>query len=112
MLEQARSLDDGNGLIFPSPTRRGQPLSDMTLMKVLRDNGLAMRTTIHGLRATFRTWADEQTDTEHAVAELSLAHAVGTATERAYARSTLIEKRRELMCQWSAFVTGGEARNG
>ena len=39
VLEQARPLRDDSGLVFPSPTRRGKPLSDMTLTKILRDNG-------------------------------------------------------------------------
>ena len=43
-------------LLFPSPSRPGRPLSDMTLTKVLRVCGLAHRTTVRGLRATFRTW--------------------------------------------------------
>ncbi len=40
------------------------------------------------------------------VAELSLAHQVGSNVERAYARSDLLEKRRALMERWSIFVTG------
>lgn len=35
VLERTRELDDGSGLIFPSPTRRGRPLSDMSLTKLL-----------------------------------------------------------------------------
>ena len=31
VLERARMLDDGSGLIFPSPARRGRAMSDMTL---------------------------------------------------------------------------------
>ena len=45
--------------------------------------------------------------------ELSLAHAVGSAVERAYARSDLLAKRRRLMDQWGRFVTeigGGGAK--
>ena len=108
VLEQARCLDDGSGLVFPSLTRRGRSLSDMTLTKVLRDNGLAERTTIHGLRATFRTWASEKTDAEHAVMELCLAHQVGSAVERSYARSDLLAKRRQLMERWGSFVEQGD----
>ena len=37
--------------------------------------------------------------------ELSLAHAVGSAVERAYARSDMLAKRRRLMNQWGRFVT-------
>ena len=104
VLEQVRALDDGSGLIFPSPTRRGKPLSDMALTKVLRDNGLAERTTVHGFRSAFRDWAAERTDADHAVMELALAHQVGSAVERAYARSDLRERRRELVARWAAFL--------
>ena len=112
-LERARALDDGSGLVFPSPVRRGQPMSIMTLMKVLRTVGLAERTTVHGFRSSFRDWAAECTDAEHVVMEMSLAHAVGSSVEQAYARSTLVEKRRALMDKWAAFcVPSGHASSG
>ena len=82
-------------------------MSDMTLMKVLRSTGLADRATVHGFRSTFRDWAAERTNTPHAVMELALAHAVGNSVEQAYARSDLLAKRRRLMDQWAAFITGG-----
>ena len=106
VLAEARTLRDKSDLIFPSPMRRGRPLSDMSLTKLLRDTGLAERATVHGFRTCFRTWASEKTSADHAVMELSLAHAVGSAVERAYARSDLLAKRRRLMDQWAAFVTG------
>ena len=55
VLEEARPLSGGTGLIFPSPTGRGG-LSNMTLTKILRDNGLADRATVHGMRSAFRDW--------------------------------------------------------
>ena len=108
VLEQARALDDGSGLLFPSPVKRGRPLSDMSLTKVLRDTGLANKTTIHGMRTCFRTWASEKTNSDHAVMEMCLAHQVGSAVERAYARSDLLAKRRRLMDQWCKFVRGAD----
>ncbi|MDE0058835.1 MAG: tyrosine-type recombinase/integrase [Defluviicoccus sp.] len=108
-LEQARVLRDGSGLIFPSSVKRGHPMSDMTLTQVLRKNGLAERSTVHGFRSAFRDWAAECTSAPHAVMELSLAHAVGSSVEQAYARSDLIEKRRVLMQAWADFVTGDAA---
>ena len=109
VLEQARPLGGSEGLIFPSPMKPGQPMSDMTLTKVLRSTGLAQYATVHGFRTCFRTWASECTRAPHAVMELSLAHAVGSSVERAYARSDLIEKRRVLMQAWADFVAGGGA---
>ena len=109
VLEQAKFVHDGSDLIFPSPTKKGKPLSDMSLTKMLRDMGLAERATVHGFRSTFRTWASENTNADHAVMELCLAHAVGSAVEQAYARSDLFTKRARLLAQWGSFVVGDDA---
>ena len=102
VLEAARPLADGSDLIFPSSRKRGCQLSDVTLMWVLKINGMTAK--VHGFRSTFRDWASERTEADHAVMELSLAHRVGSAVERAYSRSDLIDKRRALMDAWGAFV--------
>lgn len=104
VLAQARRISDGSDLIFPSPLKPGRQMSDMTLTKLLRDNDLAQRATVHGFRSSFRDWAAEQTDTPYAVMELALAHRVGSAVEQAYFRSDLMAKRRELMDRWANFV--------
>ena len=109
-LEMVRPLRGRADLLFPSPSRPGNPLSDMTLTKVLRDTGLADRATVHGFRTAFRTWASERTSAPHAVCEMALAHRVGSDVERSYARSDLFEKRRGLMDLWAAYVTGGSAK--
>ena len=106
VLERARPLSGGGGLIFPSSVKHGHPMSDMTLTQVLRKTGLAKRATVHGFRSAFRDWAAECTSAPHAVMELSLAHAVGSSVEQAYARSDLIEGRRQLIQQWADFVIG------
>ena len=108
-LKLVRPQRGESDLLFPSPRRPGKPLSDMTLTKVLRDSRLADHATVHGFRTAFRTWAAEKTNADHAVMELCLAHHVGTAVERAYARSDLLDKRRQLMNQWAQFVTGDRA---
>lgn len=104
ILAEANSIRDGSDLVFPSPLRPGKPISDMTLIKLLRNLGFADRTTVHGFRSSFRDWAAECTNAPHAVIEFSLAHAIGSAVEAAYARSTLIEKRRTLMVQWATYL--------
>ena len=107
-LEQAQTLDDGSGVVFPSPMRRGKPLSDMSLTKVLRDNRLADRATVHGFRSSFRDWCAE-TGKPRELAEAALAHTVG-GVEGAYFRSDLLAKRRRLMDQWAAFVTDSDTQ--
>ena len=109
-IEAVRPLRDGADLVFPSPVRPGRALSDMALTKCLRDCGLAGRATVHGFRSSFRDWASERTSVPHAVCEAALAHAVGSAVERSYARSSLFEKRRGLMSAWAEHATGGTAK--
>ena len=97
---EVRELADDSGLVFPS--QRGKVLSDNTLSKLLRELGVPG--TPHGFRSSFRDWAAECTDSDHAVMELSLGHAVGSAVERAYARSDLFERRRALMEAWAEYL--------
>lgn len=103
ILGQAKGLSDS--LVFPG-ARKGKPMSDMTLAAVLKR--LDVPVTVHGFRSTFRDWAAEQTSFPREIAEKALAHTVGDATERAYARSDLFDRRRELMEAWARFVAGGE----
>ncbi|MCW1984978.1 UNVERIFIED_ORG: integrase [Sphingomonas sp. R1F5B] len=90
------------GLVFPG-AKANRPLSDMSLTKIMR---LADRTeTVHGFRSAFRDFAAERCPTIPAmVAEMALAHRVGTATEQAYLRSDLRDMRRALMDAWGRFV--------
>ena len=106
LLREASALRDESGLVFPSPLKLGSPLSDMTLTKVLRSVGLAERATVHGFRSSFKNWTLEQTDTPWAVSEAALAHFLGNATEQAYARSDLFDRRRALMQLWADYLTG------
>jgi integrase len=101
ILDQAKALDDGSGLVFPG-TKRGRPLSDMTLSKLVKELGFAAD--VHGFRTSFRTWAQERTNFPREVAEAALAHAVGDAVEQAYARSDVIEKRRKMMNAWATYL--------
>jgi integrase len=83
--------------------KRHKPLSNMAMLMLLRRMAFES-VTVHGFRSTFRDWASEIANAPREVAEMSLAHKVGSDVERAYARSDLLEKRRILMDQWSHFV--------
>jgi integrase len=85
--------------------RRHKPLSNMAMLMLLRRMQVE-GVTVHGFRSTFRDWAAEVANVPREVAEMSLAHQVGSDVERAYARSDLLEKRRVLMSDWSKFITG------
>ena len=98
VLDGARGLSEN--LIFPG-FRHGKPIVDTTLRDHLRRLGHPY--TVHGFRSTFRDWAAERTSTPREIAELCLAHFVGDAVERAYRRSDLFDKRRDLMERWARF---------
>ncbi|KIN77107.1 integrase [Sulfitobacter mediterraneus] len=92
----------GSEYVFEGQNRN-QPLSNMSMLMLLRRMNIE-GATVHGFRSAFRDWASEVTNAPREIAEKSLAYTVGSDVERAYARSDLLEKRRELMCMWSQFV--------
>jgi integrase len=90
-------------LVFPGQRLKNQ-LSDMTLLKVMRD--METGVTVHGFRSAFRDWVAEETSYPGEVAEAALAHAIPNKVEAAYRRTDFLEKRRSLMREWAAFCTG------
>jgi integrase len=91
-----------NALVFPAPM--GGELSDMALLAVLKRMDYYKKTTVHGFRAVFKSWAQERTDTPHFISEMALAHSVGDGIQQAYQRSDLTAKRLKLMREWSRFL--------
>jgi integrase len=99
-----------NPHVFPG-IKRGKGLNPMALLAALarmqesvtQDGVTQESVTVHGFRSSFRTWAAERTNYPREICEVALAHTVGDETERAYQRGDLLDKRRRLMDQWSAF---------
>ena len=104
VLDAARSLADGNPLVFPN--RWGNRIRDTFLSQLLKDLDIAA--VPHGFRSSFRDWAAEETNHPREVIEAALAHAVRNRVEAAYARSDLFERRRGLMNDWAVYL--GEGR--
>ena len=98
------------GPVFRSPW--GNDVSDKTLLRVLRtvlaEAGIEAKASVHGFRSSLRDWCAE-TGVAREVAEAILAHRVGSSVEQAYARSTVIERRRSALEAWGTHVTGGAA---
>ncbi len=101
-----RPVDDVDGAAYVFPgARKGRPLSQMTLLMMLRRT-VGDGATTHGFRSSFRDWAGEETSFPREVAEQALAHSVGDQTERAYRRGDALEKRRALMAAWETHLRG------
>lgn len=81
---------------------RGKPLSDMSLTAVLRRMKVPFH--VHGFRSSFKDWSAELTDYPNEMSELQLAHSVGNKVEQSYRRSTMVERRREMMETWAKYI--------
>ena len=90
----------GSDLIFPGT--RGQTLSDMSMTAVMRR--MNVTAVPHGFRSTFRDWAGEKTSFPRELAEQALAHTLESKVEAAYRRGDALEKRRQMMKEWSHFI--------
>ncbi|WP_229597955.1 tyrosine-type recombinase/integrase [Roseibium aggregatum] len=104
VLDTVAPLSGKKGFVFPG-VKKGRPLSDMvfkSLFKRMSRDGI----TAHGFRSSFRDWAGDKTSFPREVAEAALAHKVGDEVERAYRRSTALEKRRQLMQEWERYLSG------
>lgn len=103
ILDEMKPLRDLDGqFVFPGK-RSGNTLSDMTMSKLVKSLGYSC--VPHGFRATFKTWAEQETKHDNVVIEAALSHVVGDAVERAYFRGDYLAKRRALMAEWNTFCT-------
>jgi integrase len=101
VLERAKI--EGSEFLFPGITV-GQGLSNMALLKVLERMNRG-DVTVHGFRATFKTWATERSNFPRELVEAALAHVLEDKTEAAYQRGDMLEKRRRLMGAWAEFCS-------
>jgi integrase len=99
-IEIVKDLPTEDAYLFPG-TRKGKPLNGKAMRDVLKR--LRADVTVHGFRSTFSDWASEVSDYPDEMAELALAHAVGTKVERAYRRGSRLQKRHEMMAGWAAY---------
>lgn len=92
--------------VFPSPMNLRKPMSNMSLVAVLKRLQADDSTTVHGLaRATFSTWAAETGARSDAV-EACLAHKEADRVRAAYMRGTFADERRTLLSRWAAYLAG------
>jgi integrase len=111
VLAKVRGLDAH--VIFPSAQRdkdgKAKIMSDMAFKALygrMKVDGIAT----HGFRSSFRDRCSESARADFEIAEAALAHSVGTTVARAYARSDLFERRRNLMEASACYATGGTGK--
>lgn len=108
-LLEAQPRHINNDYIFPG-RNLGKPLSNMSMLKVMRTLQLqdekGQTAVPHGFRSSFRDWAADCTNFAGDVAEMALAHAVEDETEAAYRRGDMLQKRKTLMQHWADYCYG------
>ena len=103
----------GTEIVFPGTG--GKPMSDMTLLKVLRDASEPYH--VHGFRSAFTDWAANEGFAD-AVVEAALAHKTPDAVQAAYRRTTYLGTshqpgaRVKLMKAWGQHCASGAAGGG
>ncbi len=115
-VELLAALPRMQGVDYVFPSARGGMLTNMALSACMKrvneakDGGYldaaSKRPAVpHGLRSTFRDWTAER-GYPRDMAEIALAHTVGSEVERAYRRSDMLERRRAMMGEWQRFLMG------
>ena len=93
--------DDTDLVFYTLKDDKPRALSNMAMLELLR--GMRPGLTVHGFRSTFRDWAGETTAHPREVVEHALAHQLADQAEAAYARGTLLDRRRRLMSDWADY---------
>jgi integrase len=98
VLKQAAAMRMVNSpFVFPGPNT-GRALWDVSVSAAL--HAIRPDATVHGFRASFKTWASETARYPARVVETALAHVNPNKTEAAYERTDVFELRRSLMADW------------
>ena len=89
--------------VFTNPAT-GRHISNGAMLVFIKKRFPHLKITVHGFRATFRTWAEETGNYSHHAIEFCLAHELPNKVEKAYLRSNLIEQRTVILKDWEKYV--------
>lgn len=106
ILKIAAYLDPSSEYLF---SKNGRRLCNMAMLALVK--GMGYKITVHGFRATFRTWCEEETKHHDSLAKKALAHTIKDKVDEAYNRGDLLKKRLKLMQDWAKFCITGQASN-
>jgi integrase len=103
ILNSMKSNRNPDDFVF-SGWKAGTGLSDGAMLALLRKMDVGPYTP-HGFRSTFRDWAAEEAHQfSNETVELALAHTIKNKAEAAYRRGDQLERRRDLMADWSEYI--------
>lgn len=82
--------------------RAGNPIDLNQINKFYRED-MNLSYTAHGGRSSFRVWSAENGE-DYTASELILSHSIGNETTQAYFRTSLFNKRREILNKWNKYI--------
>lgn len=97
---------DALALLDGLPTKPW-PLSENAMLNLVQEappHGFGLPFTVHGFRSSFFDWAHETMGFPKHVVDMALAHKIADKADAAYRRGALLDKRRELMEAWAAYL--------
>jgi integrase len=92
--------------VFPGRSLK-KPISNMAMLKALKEITGDETLTVHGFRSTFRNWAREETDFAREDVEHCMHHLLGDAAELAYKTAEALKKRRVVLQAFADFAMKG-----
>ena len=105
ILKEVKKFTGKKKYIFASYSNSGH-LDPNSLMKQIRQRGWGRdKVTIHGFRSSFMTICEEEEiETNVAILEMAVNHAVKGALGDTYRRVTFLKQRKTLMQNWSDYI--------
>ena len=105
ILKEVKKFTGKKKYIFASYSNSGH-LDPNSLMKQIRQRGWGRdKVTIHGFRSSFMTICEEEEiETNVAILEMAVNHAVKGALGDTYRRGTFLKQRKTLMQNWSDYI--------
>ncbi|MGZ9570686.1 tyrosine-type recombinase/integrase [Alcaligenes nematophilus] len=104
ILKILQPVTGSSGMVFQSPLKPRQPISNNTPMAAIKRLGFKGQMTVHGFRASARTMAVELLGIDQDLLELQISHKVSDSLGRAYNRTTWLKERVTLMQTWSDYL--------
>jgi integrase len=103
ILAEAKTFAERGDATYIFPGKEDGHMSRNSMLKLLHSTCPDL--TVHGFRSAFRTWGQEATTIDRDTLEYCLHHIEGSRTEQAYMRGECLQKRRDALEKWAAFLT-------
>lgn len=98
-----RRLETKSEYVFTG-SKKGQPISENTMIYACYRMGYRRRQTVHGFRGLASTWANEAQCYQPDWIEMALAHSDENEVRGAYNSALYMEPRRTMLQQWANMI--------